>query len=38
MVEKMKTGVDRLHLVSKIKKTSILQNILEIFFYYENKK
>ena len=37
IVEKLKTDVDRLHLVSKMKKSSISKNILEyFFFYYQN--
>ena len=36
MVEKMKTDVDGIHLVSKMKKSSISQNIFEIFFLHQN--
>ena len=38
IVEKLKTDVDRLHLVSKMKKSSISQNILEIFFPLSKSK
>ena len=38
MVEKIKAHIDRLHLVSKMKKSSISQNILEIFFALLNSK
>ena len=34
----MKTGVDRLLLVSKMKKSSILEKYIGIFFYYQNQK
>ena len=39
MAEKIKTDVDRrLLLAQKIKKVQIQQNLLEIFFHFQNQK